>query len=203
MPSMTCQGAPGSPTWSKRPAALRAEQQRTAEASSPAEPAAARPHADPQPRRPVGYRDRASNHWAADAHHRRADARVARGGFGELEQAIMQVVWSTDHPVSGREVVDQLTRSRPVVYTTVLTVMDRLARKGILDKHPTGKAHTYRAVQSREAYTAQRMASLLGSGGDPTAVLLRFVEQFPPEHTAKLRAALQPQPGHTPRSEPE
>jgi predicted transcriptional regulator len=125
---------------------------------------------------------------------------VARSGFGELEQAIMEVVWSADSPVTGREVVDQLSADRPAVYTTVLTVMDRLARKGILDKHPTGKAHTYQAVHSREAYTAQRMASLLGTSGDPTAVLLRFVEQLPPEHAAKLRAALQP--GHTPRSEP-
>jgi predicted transcriptional regulator len=128
------------------------------------------------------------------------DAQVARGGFGELEQAIMEVVWSAEGPVTGREVVDQLSASRPVVYTTVLTVMDRLARKGILEKHPTGRAHTYQAVQSREAYTAQRMASLLGTGGDPTAVLLRFVEQLPPEQTAKLRAALQP--GHASRSEP-
>jgi predicted transcriptional regulator len=122
------------------------------------------------------------------------DARVARAGFGELEQAIMEVVWSTDGPVTGREVVDELARSRPVVYTTVLTVMDRLARKGILDKQPTGKAHTYRAVQSREAYTAERMASLLGSGGDPAAVLLRFVQQLPPEQAAKLRDALHPDP---------
>ncbi len=125
---------------------------------------------------------------------------MARSGFGELEQAIMEVVWSAEDPVTGREVVDQLSADRPVVYTTVLTVMDRLARKGILEKRPTGRAHTYLAVQSREAYTAQRMASLLGDGGDPTAVLLRFVEQLPPEHAAKLRAALQP--GHTPRSEP-
>ena len=106
----------------------------------------------------------------------------------------MEVVWSTHGPVTGREVVDELARSRPVVYTTVLTVMDRLARKGILDKQPTGKAHTYRAVQSREAYTAERMASLLGAGGDPAAVLLRFVQQLPPEQAAKLRAALQPDP---------
>jgi predicted transcriptional regulator len=115
---------------------------------------------------------------------------VARGGFGELEQAIMDVVWAADRPVTGREVVDQLAQSRPVVYTTVLTVMDRLARKGILHKRPTGKAHTYRAVQSRETYTAQRMASLLGASGNPTAVLLRFVDQLPPDQADKLRAAL-------------
>ncbi len=126
---------------------------------------------------------------------------MARDGFGELEQAIMEVVWSAEGPVTGREVVDRLAQSRPVVYTTVLTVMDRLARKGILQKHPTGKAHTYRAVQSREAYTARRMASLLGTGGDPTAVLLRFVEQLPPEHAARLRAALKPDHPHIPPSE--
>ncbi len=145
-----------------------------------------------------------SSHRAVDAHHKGADERVARGGFGELEQAIMQVVWSAEGPVTGREVVDQLSASRPVVYTTVLTVMDRLARKGILQKRPTGKAHTYQAVQSREAYTARRMASLLGTGGDPTAVLLRFVEQLPPEHAARLRTALQPERGRNPHppSEP-
>src|SRR6266542_3222884 len=92
---------------------------------------------------------------------------MPRGGFGELEQAIMEVVWASDRPVTGREVVDQLDHSRPVAYTTVLTVMDRLARKGILTKHPTGKAHTYHAIQSRETYTAQRMASLLGASGNP------------------------------------
>ncbi len=126
---------------------------------------------------------------------------MPRGGFGELEQAVMQVIWDADRPVTGREVVDQLAHSRPVVYTTVLTVMDRLARKGILEKHPTGKAHTYQAVQSRETYTARRMASLLGASGNPTTVLLRFVQQLPPEQADKLRAALQtparPRQDHT------
>ena len=119
--------------------------------------------------------------------------RVARAGFGELEQAIMVVVWSADRPVTGREVVDELARSHPVVYTTVLTVMDRLARKGILAKQPTGKAHTYQAVQSRETYTAQRMASLLAASGNPTTVLLRFVQQLPTDQADKLRTALQAQ----------
>jgi len=131
---------------------------------------------------------------------------VPRGGFGELEQAIMDIVWATDRPVTGREVVDQLAQSRPVVYTTVLTVMDRLARKGLLEKQPTGKAHTYQAVQSRETYTAQRMASLLGASGNPATVLLRFVQQLPPDHADKLRTALQtparPGQDHTDREPP-
>src|SRR6266545_2325345 len=128
--------------------------------------------------------------------------------IAHLEQELAALRAEHQHtgegPVTGREVVDQPSASRPVVYTTVLTVMDRLARKGILQKRPTGKAHTYQAVQSREAYTARRMASLLGTGGDPTAVLLRFVEQLPPEHAARLRTALQPERGRNPHppSEP-
>ncbi len=117
--------------------------------------------------------------------------RVPRRGFGELEQAIMEVVWAHEGPVTGREVVDELTRSRRVAYTTVLTVMDRLVRKGLLAKQATGRAHTYRPVESREAYTAKLMARMLGATDNPAAVLLHFVEQLPPNQTDKLRTALQ------------
>jgi predicted transcriptional regulator len=111
-------------------------------------------------------------------------------GLGELERAIMEVVWSAGGPVTGREVVDELARARPVAYTTVLTVMDRLISKGMLVKDRTGKAHTYEAGQSRAAYTAALMARVLGGADDTTAVLLRFVEQLPPDEAAKLHAAL-------------
>ena len=116
---------------------------------------------------------------------------MPRRAFGELEQGIMEAVWSSDRPVTGREVVDQLTRTRQVTYTTVLTVMDRLVRKGILAKQATGRAHTYHAVESREVYLANRMAGMLGTIGNPTAVLMHFVERLPPDQTEGLRAALQ------------
>ncbi len=122
---------------------------------------------------------------------------MPRRGFGELEQAIMEVVWdkATDGPVTGREVVDVVTLSRPVAYTTVLTVMDRLVQKGLLVKEPVGpgRAHSYRPRQSREAHTAALMARMLGGTEDPTAVLLYFVEQLPPAQAAELRGFLQAQ----------
>ena len=139
---------------------------------------------------PSGYRDRAGHDRPVGAHDEGADAQVARAGFGELEQAIMEVVWSTEGPVTGREVVDELARSRPVVYTTVLTVMDRLVGKGMLRRQRRGRAHTYRATSSRAAYTAELMASVLGSSDDRPAVLLHFVEQIPPDQAEALRAAL-------------
>src|SRR6266542_2954121 len=66
------------------------------------------PRPAPMPTRhpPSGYRDRAGHDRPVGAHDEGADAQVARAGFGELEQAIMEVVWSTEGPVTGREVVD-------------------------------------------------------------------------------------------------
>lgn len=111
-------------------------------------------------------------------------------GLGELERAIMEVVWAADGPVTGRAVVDELARERPVAYTTVLTVMDRLAGKGMLIRQRRGRVHLYRAAKSRVAYTADLMADVLGSSDDRPAVLLHFVEQMPSEQAEALRAAL-------------
>jgi len=111
-------------------------------------------------------------------------------GLGELERAIMEVVWAADGPVTGRAVVDELAQARPLAYTTVLTVMDRLVRKGMLRRQRHGRAHAYRAARSRAAYTADLMASVLDSSQDHSAVLLHFVEQIPPDQAEALRAAL-------------
>jgi predicted transcriptional regulator len=111
-------------------------------------------------------------------------------GRGELERAIMAIVWAADGPVTGRAVVDELTRERPVAYTTVLTVMDRLVRKGMLTRQRKGRAHTYQAVTSRAGYTAELMARVLGSSDDRSAVLLHFVEQIPPDQAEALQDAL-------------
>ena len=111
-------------------------------------------------------------------------------GLGELERAIMEVVWAADGPVTGRTVVDELTQERPVAYTTVLTVMDRLVGKGLLRRQRRGRAHTYLATRSRAAYTAELMASVLGGSDDRPEVLLHFVEQIPLAEAEVLRAAL-------------
>jgi len=110
--------------------------------------------------------------------------------LGELERAIMEVVWAADAPVTGRMVVDALNRDRPVAYTTVLTVMDRLVTKGTLTRQRRGRAHAYQAASSRAAYTAELMASVLGGSDDRPEVLLHFVEQIPLAEAEALRAAL-------------
>jgi predicted transcriptional regulator len=81
-----------------------------------------------------------------------------------------------------------------VASTTVLTVMNRLARKGMLVKQPAGRAHADGAVQSRAAYAATLMASVLGSVEDPSAVLLHFSGQLSPDEAERLWAMLNESP---------
>lgn len=52
--------------------------------------------------------------------------------LGELEAVIMDRLWSWARPVTVREVLEDLQRSRTIAYTTVMTVMDNLYKKGIL-----------------------------------------------------------------------
>jgi predicted transcriptional regulator len=54
--------------------------------------------------------------------------------FGDLEMAIMEVMWASDGPHVVREVRERLRYGRPVAYTTVMTVMNILHRKGVLDR---------------------------------------------------------------------
>jgi predicted transcriptional regulator len=52
--------------------------------------------------------------------------------LGELEALVMRKVWDRGQPVTVREIVGDLQPERPVAYTTVMTVMDNLRRKGWL-----------------------------------------------------------------------
>jgi len=82
-------------------------------------------------------------------------------GLGDLERAIMEVVWSTDHPVTGREVVDELGRARPFAYTTVLTLVSRLWSRGLLAREPEGRGFRYRAAKSRDEFLAELSDELI------------------------------------------
>lgn len=111
--------------------------------------------------------------------------------LGELEAAVMDRLWSWDRPTSVREVLDDLRRERDLAYTTVMTVMDNLHRKRLLDRERDGRAYRYRPVGTREEHAAQLMEAVLATGGgDRTAALLRLVDRLEPAETAALRRAL-------------
>lgn len=111
-------------------------------------------------------------------------------GFGELEAAIMDIVWSSDQPLVVRDVLERLRPERALAYTTVQTVMDILHRKRWLSREKDGRAYRYRATAAREDYAAGLMCEVLAATADPTAALVRLFDRMDPAEVAELRAAL-------------
>ncbi|SRR5579871_696573 len=67
----------------------------------------------------------------------------------ELELACMRILWlGGDQTV--HEVREKLRSTRPLAYTTVMTVLDRMSRKGAVSRKKVGRAHLYRAEIPRE-----------------------------------------------------
>ena len=109
--------------------------------------------------------------------------------LGELERAVMQAVWASPTPLSGRQVAATLT-GRALAYTTVLTVLARLEKKGLLVRNSSSRAHTYSAVASREDHIAVLMQQALGQADDREAALQHFARSVTPGEAAALRRAL-------------
>ena len=110
--------------------------------------------------------------------------------LGQLEAAVMERLWSWQRPATVREVLADLQQERDIAYTTVMTVMDNLHRKGVLGRELHGRAYRYHPLQSRDEHVAALMGQLLAGSSDRAAALLHFVEQMPPGEVERLRAAL-------------
>ena len=116
--------------------------------------------------------------------------RVRVRGFGELEAVVMDRVWEHGGPVTVRELFDDLRRERPIAYTTVMSTMDNLHRKGWLARDKDGKAYRYTAVASRDEYSARLMREAMAEAGDTEAVLSHFVAAMDGDQSQVLREVL-------------
>ena len=111
-------------------------------------------------------------------------------GFGELEAVVMDRVWEHGGPVTVRELFDELRHERPIAYTTVMSTMDNLHRKGWLARDKDGKAYRYTAVASRDEYSARLMREAMAEAGDTEAVLSHFVAAMDGDQSQVLREVL-------------
>ena len=125
-------------------------------------------------------------------------AEVCVRGFGELEAVVMDRVWEHGGPVTVRELFDELRRERAIAYTTVMSTMDNLHRKGWLARDKDGKAYRYTAVASRDEYSARLMREAMAEAGDTEAVLSHFVAAMDGEQSEVLRAVLEKLTGRQP-----
>ena len=111
-------------------------------------------------------------------------------GLGELERAVMECVWSSSGPVTVRDVVDMLDRDPVPAYNTVMTVLDRLARKRAVSRERDGRAYRYTASIPRATFEAGRMTAVLDEASDRPAVLLHFAESISARDRAELAAVI-------------
>jgi predicted transcriptional regulator len=121
--------------------------------------------------------------------------------LGELERAVMDVLWDRAAPTTVREVAEAL-EERDLAYTTVMTVLDRLAGKDMVQRERSGRAWSYRPAASREAFIAQLMLDALDLTGSRDAALVRFARSVSGTEAEVLRAALTDQVTRTNHASP-
>lgn len=107
--------------------------------------------------------------------------------MGALEAAVMGAVWDAGDWVGVAEIHEALAEDRPLAYTTVMTILVRLWRKGRLERRRAGRVYLYRATQSREEYAATRMAELLASTANRRRALGFFVSSLSARDRAEIR----------------
>jgi predicted transcriptional regulator len=103
---------------------------------------------------------------------------------------VMDVLWDRGGWSTPREVQDVLDGERPLAYTTVMTILVRLCRKGRLERERDGRAFAYRPLLSREEYAAGRMREVLTGAGDRPLALSHFVESLSQRDRVQLRRIL-------------
>ena len=90
----------------------------------------------------------------------------------ELELACLKVLWEAGD-LTVRGVRERLQPHRPLAYTTVMTVLDRLARKRAVSRRKVGRAHLYHAEYPRAAALDRALGRLLETYFDGSSDSLR------------------------------
>ncbi len=114
--------------------------------------------------------------------------------LGDLERAVMDVMWDSPDPLTATGLRDALNASgsqgKDLAITTVMTVLSRLEAKNFVVRDRDARPHLYSAAMTREDHVAELMHEVLGSASDRDAVLARFVGQVTQHDAERLRRLL-------------
>ncbi len=109
--------------------------------------------------------------------------------LGDLEAEVMAVVWEKGE-ATVQEVKNSLEPGRSPAYTTVMTVMSRLAGKRILERHKRGRAYVYRPATAQEKLAGSMLRALIGRlyGGSSAHAIAHLISGIPaPEEDSSTR----------------
>ncbi|MHA7664287.1 BlaI/MecI/CopY family transcriptional regulator [Mycolicibacterium sp. HS_4_1] len=113
--------------------------------------------------------------------------------LGELEREVMDHLWSSCEPQTVRQVHEALATRRDLAYTTIMTVLQRLAKKNLVVQHRDDRAHRYAPTHGRDELVAGLMVDALDQAADSgsrVAALVHFVERVGVDEADALRRAL-------------
>ncbi|WP_195905353.1 BlaI/MecI/CopY family transcriptional regulator [Parafrankia elaeagni] len=115
-------------------------------------------------------------------------ASTTRRAAGELERAVLALLWSAGEPLMPAAVQHRLGGG--LAQSTIATTLLRLVAKGLADRAPHGKGFAYRPLLRAEQHAAVQMIDFLRRGDRPDDVLRHFASELPPGYREVLRAAL-------------
>ena len=109
--------------------------------------------------------------------NRTTDPGRATALLGPLEWRTLEALWAREQPASVRDLIDAFPE---IAYTTLMTTLDRLHRKGVLARDKQGRAFMYRPNFTRSEFDAARAASAVRaaveSGGSLTPLVSCLVD---------------------------
>jgi predicted transcriptional regulator len=103
----------------------------------------------------------------------------------------MRDLWERGEPATVRDVLASLSTPRKLAYTTVMTVMDNLHRKGQVTREMSGRAWLYRPVRTRAEHAAALLQDVLAESEDRHEVLMHFVADLDSDSVTQLRSAVE------------
>lgn len=118
-----------------------------------------------------------------------------RREMGSLEREVLMCLWASEDPMSPADV--RLALGDGLAYTTVMTVLSRLWRKGMAERLAMGRGFVYRPVLSEAELAAERMHKDLRRSTDQEGALAKFVSGLSKGEANTLRRLIGP--GRPPR----
>lgn len=115
---------------------------------------------------------------------------MGRRERGALESLVLRVLWHAEADLSAREVRESFDEAERPALTTVLTVLDRLATKGLVRRTAAGNGSRFGPRRSESEEIAAAMARTLDGSEDREGALLRFAGQLDADDVAALGRAL-------------
>lgn len=114
--------------------------------------------------------------------------------LGPLEHQIMKIVWK-QKKATVYSVIEELCEKKKLAYTTVMTVMSRLADKKILTREKKGKVYFYKPVQTKEKFVHSLVKNTISGfvdrfGEEAMAAFVDQASSLSSEHKKELISKL-------------